>query len=218
MKNLFLFILLYFTSQYSHSMIIKDISASSMNNQDINIHLKVEDSSIFSFSNSSFTIVSNTITLTCCYNTLYFTAVTTLENDFIIPNLNLNTSNYNLVVIVNFQNFPGNVCEYSILSDTETLNFNTPITGTISLTNNNFINNIYNLKIYPNPTSGILKIEGLESATYSISIIDNLGRKILNLKEISNNTIDIFNLTEGYYFIKINTEVGTSIKKIVLKK
>lgn len=140
MKKLFitfLFYLLFFSTQ---AMIINDVVVTPLNNQDINIHLNVTDGSVFNFANSSYAINTNTITLTCCYNTLYFLAVTTLENDIILPNINLNTTNYNLIVTVNFQNFPSNTCEYSILSDTETLNFSTPLTSAVSLGNATFEN------------------------------------------------------------------------------
>jgi len=86
--------------------------------------------------------------------------------------------------------------------------------------------NVADIQIFPNPTTGELRIE-TSDMRYEISeieIYDMIGRKLIsNLKsqisslksQISNQTIDISHLSAGIYFLKIQTEKGTIIKKII---
>lgn len=85
--------------------------------------------------------------------------------------------------------------------------------GPIGITNiedNNFIN------VYPNPTSGIINIEGqVENA--QIKIYNLLGECVYqNMSTSSNFNIDLSSQAEGVYFISLQTNEGTVNKKIVI--
>jgi len=75
--------------------------------------------------------------------------------------------------------------------------------------------------IYPNPTNGQLKIEIVEtlSATslQNIQIFDLLGRCLHEVNHIGNTetTIDLSCFDSGMYFVRIQTEAGAVMKKIV---
>ena len=71
------------------------------------------------------------------------------------------------------------------------------------------------LKIYPNPTTGMLRIENSGLKIESVAIYDVFGKiqKIENLK--MENTIDISHLSAGVYFVKIRTEAGEIVRKVV---
>ena len=71
------------------------------------------------------------------------------------------------------------------------------------------------VKIYPNPTTGKLKIEGGEVIIESVVIYDVFGKiqKIKNWE--TENGIDISNLPTGVYFVKICTESGEVVRKVV---
>ena len=73
------------------------------------------------------------------------------------------------------------------------------------------------IKIYPNPTSGELRIENGELRISSVEVYDVYGRKlqskIVNLQ--SKIVIEISNLNSGIYFIKITSETNEIVKKIV---
>jgi len=60
--------------------------------------------------------------------------------------------------------------------------------------------------MYPNPTTGILKIESGELRTENIVIYDVFGKiqRIEGWK--TENTIDISHLSAGMYLVKIHTE------------
>lgn len=68
------------------------------------------------------------------------------------------------------------------------------------------------IKIYPNPANSFIEIKTDLDYSY-ISIIDVIGKIIKHV--ISENKIDISNLTNGIYFIKITGEKSTVIRKFI---
>jgi hypothetical protein len=76
----------------------------------------------------------------------------------------------------------------------------------------------YKFEVYPNPTNGNLKFKGKENIS-KIFIYNTLNKKISVINTIKNNQIDISNLNNGIYFIKIiTTNDEVSVKKIILSK
>ena len=86
------------------------------------------------------------------------------------------------------------------------------------ITSEEKINNITinNKLIYPNPVNDRLFIEaGIEIE--EIAVYDIYGRRQQNLSAVSrqSSVIDVSNLKSGIYFIKINTEKGNIVKRII---
>jgi len=72
--------------------------------------------------------------------------------------------------------------------------------------------------IYPNPTTGKLRVTSDELQVESIEIFDVYGRKLSSNHHITSSShqkIDISHLQAGVYFVKITTEKGIITKKIV---
>jgi hypothetical protein len=72
------------------------------------------------------------------------------------------------------------------------------------------------LQVYPNPTTGILRIEMCDRRydIFDIEIFDVYGRNVFNLKsQISNPKIDISHLPAGVYFLKIADEMVKVVKR-----
>jgi hypothetical protein len=67
-------------------------------------------------------------------------------------------------------------------------------------------------QIYPNPASDYLNVK-MQSSNYNSSIYNSLGQKV-NVS-LSENRIDISNLSNGIYYIKIETETGSATKKFI---
>lgn len=96
---------------------------------------------------------------------------------------------------------------------------NTTITQNVSACtgiNEITINSLFS--IYPNPANEFINVElvaeALEATT--ISIISALGEVVLNEKVSTNNiTLKTENLTNGIYFIKIESRNGSAIKKFI---
>jgi hypothetical protein len=74
--------------------------------------------------------------------------------------------------------------------------------------------------IYPNPTNGILKIGSNNLRVKNVEIFDIYGRKqnvrVEDLLSIESK-INISQLSAGIYFIKIHTEAGEVVRKVLKK-
>jgi len=68
------------------------------------------------------------------------------------------------------------------------------------------------IKIFPNPTSGILNVRGY--GIESIEVIDFTGR---SLKYFGTLAIDLRDYTKGIYFVKIKTLDGIITRKIIVE-
>ena len=72
-------------------------------------------------------------------------------------------------------------------------------------------------RIYPNPTNDVLHIE-TESEIEEISIFDVFGRAIVAESQSHKDTktsVDLSDLKSGIYFVKINTNEGNIVKRII---
>lgn len=84
------------------------------------------------------------------------------------------------------------------------------------VTSNPLANDNSKINIYPNPTNGYIHIKKLNSSSnYSISTSG--GQPIIiGTIDMLNPTIDIQNFQEGLYLLKIKSESGSQIFKIVI--
>ena len=73
-----------------------------------------------------------------------------------------------------------------------------------------------NVSVYPNPTTGLFRIQNTGSKIQSVEVYDVFG-KLISSTEVNDNdvTIDVSNYTKGVYFTRIRTENGTVTKKVV---
>jgi len=74
-----------------------------------------------------------------------------------------------------------------------------------------------NLKLYPNPTQGLLNVSG--AANMKLSIIDVKGVVVYQFDHLSNQQqIDISGLSNGVYFAKFERDNQVNVQKIVMNK
>lgn len=79
------------------------------------------------------------------------------------------------------------------------------------------IQNTNLVRLYPNPSKGLLYLETEESS--SVSIYNVLGERVKYVENINSSArIDISNQPEGTYIIKVETKDCIIIKKVVLTK
>ena len=73
----------------------------------------------------------------------------------------------------------------------------------------------YELRVYPNPTTGELRVTSYELQVTSIEVFDIYGRKCHLSPVTCHENINISHLPAGIYFVKIRTEAGEVVRKVV---
>jgi len=78
-------------------------------------------------------------------------------------------------------------------------------------------NGIENILFYPNPTTGELRVKSYELGVNSVEVFDVFGRKLLSFMSLMSpeTTVDISYLSAGVYFVKIYTEKGEVVRKVI---
>lgn len=90
------------------------------------------------------------------------------------------------------------------------------VIGNISALSSASFSQIDGLKMYPNPAKNNLFIETALNSDINVSVVDMLGKEVLNTKVV-NNTVNVSNLTSGIYIVKITEEGKTSTKKLIIE-
>ncbi len=83
-----------------------------------------------------------------------------------------------------------------------------------------FGSSLSSIAIYPNPATDNIRISFPSAGQYQVTLLNGNGQ-ILNNPVLSlgdNLTLNITNLNAGLYFIQINHQGISEIKKIVIKK
>lgn len=103
----------------------------------------------------------------------------------------------------------------SLVGDTQTFLFLDTLDITSVLSTNNFIAS--KLSVYPNPASNVLNISSTVNATINTVEMTDLNGRVVMSKVVNatNGQIAIGDLATGVYMMKIATDQGTAIKKIV---
>ena len=73
-----------------------------------------------------------------------------------------------------------------------------------------------NINVYPNPTNGLLHVEG--QGTMHISVSNLLGQKLQETTADGITSLDLSSLEAGMYLIRIETENGVMTQKVNLRK
>ena len=73
-----------------------------------------------------------------------------------------------------------------------------------------------NVRLYPNPTNGILNIES--NGEMTISVMNILGQKVLETTATDNTTIDLSGFESGIYMVRVMTENGMMTEKVNVRK
>ena len=145
--------------------------------------------------------------------------------EFIFENINLPFDNANNDGYVAFKiKTKSTLVSGNTFSNTASIYFdynfpiitNTATTTIQTLANQDFEFASY-FTIYPNPVKDVLKIDFKNSIeVQSINIYNTLGQLVLVIPNAQNtNNVDVSSLKSGNYFIKINSDKGTSSSKFI---
>ncbi|HLW39386.1 MAG TPA: T9SS type A sorting domain-containing protein, partial [Brumimicrobium sp.] len=75
-----------------------------------------------------------------------------------------------------------------------------------------------NISLYPNPTNGLLNIEGLTDGNYELSIVDVNGRIVKAANTYTTNTsLDMTDIQNGVYLVRIKKNDAERVIRIVKK-
>lgn len=72
----------------------------------------------------------------------------------------------------------------------------------------------------PNPSTGIVRLEGLNGANFEIVVSDLNGRAILNtnIAALNNGELDLSDLNNGIYIITVSSEFQAESRKLIITK
>jgi hypothetical protein len=70
-------------------------------------------------------------------------------------------------------------------------------------------------RLYPNPSSGVVKVEGINDGD-PVAIFDQQGRK--SIRYVTGNTLEMASLPRGIYFISLENAPEKGVTKLVLLK
>lgn len=73
-------------------------------------------------------------------------------------------------------------------------------------------------KVYPNPSNGIVFIQGENLSSATLTIVDLSGKGVYSkVLEANSNELQLNSLNKGVYFVNIKTEKRSQTKKLILK-
>jgi hypothetical protein len=83
----------------------------------------------------------------------------------------------------------------------------------------------FNLQVYPNPTEGMITVTltGLQTEDSYLAVFDLLGHQVLVPGRITTSSgtksweLDFREIAKGVYFVKLNTEAGEKVERIVVR-
>ncbi len=119
-----------------------------------------------------------------------------------------------IVVIVPADELRNNVTDIDVFAEDLYTHQKYTVTFTLATGLDPFIDS--NIKLYPNPTKGILNVHTNDHASVFIYAAD--GNLISNYQVINHKQINLSHLSNGIYFIKIMTDNQVITKKISLNK
>ena len=74
------------------------------------------------------------------------------------------------------------------------------------------------IKVFPNPTSDVLRIQSIDSEILHVNLFSSLGQKVIDLKMQNRETeISVAELASGIYWLEVELRDGTSYVEKVLK-
>lgn len=124
-------------------------------------------------------------------------------------------TNANLTTVYNTSALAGGTLTL-LTSNLGQLGIEAVYSGTCTLGTDSFSS--YSVTVYPNPARDFVTIEGLSSSNImSYKVVDLNGRIVKSKENINENStqINISDLQSGVYMMTINSDKGSTIKKII---
>ncbi len=204
-KLLLLFLLGQITLSNAQNIAIDQITPTIVDGG-INVNLVVTTFNGAGYLSNSYEVTGNTINLSVCYWFSAILPVFQMSNDFFIP---LTEGGLYTINVRIFHSASTTTCDFFSAG---------PIGTVVLLSNNTFENVKKQPELFPNPTSGIIEINFEPNEINAIQIWDSMGRLIKEMEERSTNRINLSDLTNGIYWIKMATSSGNSVHKVIIQR
>ncbi|SDS06727.1 Por secretion system C-terminal sorting domain-containing protein [Polaribacter sp. KT25b] len=80
------------------------------------------------------------------------------------------------------------------------------------------VNDVFSSKIsvYPNPATSFVKISTSEKIT-GVEMYNLIGKKVLNVSSLSNEGVDVSNLSKGVYVLKVTSNNLVGTRKVIIE-
>ncbi len=76
--------------------------------------------------------------------------------------------------------------------------------------------NSEDISVYPNPTNGMISVSGGKSIVRSVAVYNNTGAVVATYSfDKANVSVNMEHLAPGVYFIKVMTEAGSKVEKLI---
>lgn len=73
------------------------------------------------------------------------------------------------------------------------------------------------ISIYPNPsTDGLLQFRSEQTGSFSIQVMDALGREVLNARSNGSSALDLRGEAAGVYTVRVSTSTATTVQRVTL--
>ena len=173
----------------------------------LNVNLQTAIGQGAGFMSDSYTITGNVIDLTVCFWFNMTLPVLYFNHDFLIPVAPVGEYTINIHIMMSQST---EVCD----------NFSNPANATVQfsfMSNEKFVDEDAVL-LYPNPSTGLLYLNGVDATVNALEVFDVSGKSVRSENKFTSNSLDLSGLQEGIYFIKLQTDQGLLNKKIVIRK
>jgi len=213
MKKSILILALFLTYYISYSQTIHSLNVSPNGTDSVDVNLEIFYHHYIDYLGFDQEVVGNVINLDVCYHHAPANVIVYDNRTFNIP-IN-NPIDYTLNITV-YRSVDLNTCDYSEIIDTATLQFTTPLTETVYLGVEDFEAIANQISVYPNPVKNNLYIDVSGSLDIkNMELYNILGREIETYSN-SFEAINVNGLSNGVYFLKLNTNKGVVQKKIIV--
>lgn len=211
---LFVYLNSWFMSAQFFSTLNSDLNISPTSDDAIvNVNMNVFTHTDSEFINEEHAITGNIITMDVCYYVTGFQFSNNYQHTFPVT---VPSDNDYTIIINLYRSETEDVCDYTEITDTATLDFTIPLTSIVSLSVSEFEQLENQIMVYPNPVNNSLSFSTSESLNInSIELYSVLGKKI-NAEYDEFNRINVSNLNIGIYFVIFHTDKGRVEKKIVV--
>ena len=74
----------------------------------------------------------------------------------------------------------------------------------------------FNLNVFPNPSNGMVTINGIPEEGAIIEVISETGQLVKLIQDPQFNSVEIDGLDKGLYFVRVSSEVGVVTRKLIV--